>query len=80
MILDVLLNARKFLNVDKQLDNIEYYLGLTDSILEIINMQKNLTKSKELLNRIYSRKFYRLLKYGLGEFEDKDVGSAKIYT
>lgn len=73
MILDVLLNAKEFLKVDTQLDNIEFYLGLTDSILEIIGMQQNLTKSNEILNRIYRRKFYRLLKYGLGEFEDKEM-------
>jgi len=73
MILDVLLNAKDFLNVENQLNNIEFYLGLTDSILEIINMQQNLIKSKELINRIYTRKFYRLLKYGLGEFEEKNV-------
>jgi hypothetical protein len=69
----VLLNAKEFLKVDRQLDNIEFYLGLTDSIIEIIGMQQNLTKSNEILNRIYRRQFYRLLKYGLGEFEDKEI-------
>lgn len=73
MILDILLNAKDFLKIPEQLDNIVFYLGLTDSILEIINLEPSLTKSKKILERIYKRDFYKLLKSGLGDAGEKDI-------
>jgi deoxynucleoside triphosphate triphosphohydrolase SAMHD1 len=72
MILDILMLAKKFLKIEAQLDNIEFYLNLTDNILEIIRTQSSLIKSNQILERIYKRNFYKLLRSGLYEFEEKD--------
>ena len=62
MILDILMNAKDFLKISEKVDDIEFYLNLTDSIIDIINLQNSLIKSREIINRIYTRKFYKLLK------------------
>ena len=72
MILDILMLAKDFLQIPDKLDNIEYYLRLTDNILELIYSQPTLIESKLILDRIYKRDFYKLLKSGLGEFEEKE--------
>ena len=61
MILDVLLNAKEYLKLSNNIDNIEYYLGLTDSIIDIINLEKSLVDSHKIINRIYHRDFYKLV-------------------
>lgn len=72
MILDILMLAKDFLQIPDKLDNIEYYLRLTDNILELIYSQPTLIESKLILDRIYKRDFYKLLKSGLGEFEEEE--------
>lgn len=73
MILDILINAEPVLNISKQLDNIEFFLSLTDNILERIYFNPLLTKSKDILDRIYKRNFYKLLKQN-----DCNIPSSKI--
>jgi HD superfamily phosphohydrolase len=72
MILDILILAKDFLEIPDKLDDIECYLRLTDNILDQIYYQPTLIKSKLILDRIYKRDFYKLLKSGLGEFQEKD--------
>jgi deoxynucleoside triphosphate triphosphohydrolase SAMHD1 len=72
MIMDILLLANNFLKISERLDDIEFYLNLTDNILDIINLEPSLVESKKILNRIYKRDFYKLLISGLDEFEEKD--------
>ena len=72
MIMDILTHAKDYLDIPRKLDDIEFYLNLTDNILEKIYSNQQLQESRKLLDRIYRRDFYRLYKSGLDEYNEKD--------
>ena len=63
MILDILVNAKDFLKIEENINNIEYYLSLTDNILDKIRFSKNksLITSQKILEKLYTRNIYKFI-------------------
>jgi len=73
MILDILINAKDYLKIEENLNNIEYYLTLTDNILDKIRFSedKSLNISKKILEKLYTRDIYKFIE----EDEIKNLSS-----
>jgi HD superfamily phosphohydrolase len=62
MLVDAIIEANPYLELEKTLNDIDLYLTLTDSILDRIKTAPGLERSKSLLKRIDKRQFYKLVK------------------
>ncbi|CAB5208884.1 unnamed protein product [Rhizophagus irregularis] len=74
MLCDALVEADSILGISKSIDNPEDYLQLNDTILNQIEFSKEpgLAKSREIINRIRTRKLYKFVDEYLVSDELKD--------